>query len=212
MSVGGEGPSRPPRGWLLGLMAVLGVVLTAALGAATNVGTGLPFPATWTWVRSSVVIWALVVLLVVALATLAWVQHRLTPDSDQPVPVAPEAAWTIPTRADVFVGRSDDLALSSFCIGRWWWRRGQRIAWVRWYWQVHSGGAMGAWTTRQRCRRLRPRRARTACHSGAKCGVARNSRSLGGSGLVMQRAGTAGPPVPVHARRCGRGSLPRQIS
>ena len=58
-------------------VGVLIVVLGAILSTATNLGTGLPLPASWTWARNPVLVWSIVAAAVLTSAALAVVQGRL---------------------------------------------------------------------------------------------------------------------------------------
>ncbi|MEU7907484.1 tetratricopeptide repeat protein [Actinoplanes sp. NPDC049118] len=69
-------PARQGRGWALAAMAAVAVLLTAALGAATNIGTGM-LPD-WGWVHDPTLVWSIVAGSTVLLVLLAVVQHRLS--------------------------------------------------------------------------------------------------------------------------------------
>ncbi|KAB1162073.1 tetratricopeptide repeat protein [Micromonospora sp. AMSO12t] len=63
-------------------MAAVVVVLTAALGAATNIGTGM-LPA-WRWAHSPAVIWSVVATSVLLLMLLAVIQQRMAGTDNPP--------------------------------------------------------------------------------------------------------------------------------
>jgi hypothetical protein len=61
------------------LTAVLLVVLSGALGAVTNIGTGLPLPE---WAQSPVLIGSAAVIILVVMVWLTVRQQRLSPSSE----------------------------------------------------------------------------------------------------------------------------------
>ncbi|WP_433303279.1 tetratricopeptide repeat protein [Actinoplanes sp. CA-030573] len=75
---------RRSRGGSTGTMVA--VLLTVALGAATNIGTGL-LPG-WRWVQDPVVIWSVVGTVTVLLMVLAALQHRRAGASAGATPMA----------------------------------------------------------------------------------------------------------------------------
>src|SRR5213078_4489404 len=74
----GKDRRRRMRAWVLAALAGVVVLLTATLGAATNISTGLlPKGRGWTWMQNPAVMWSVVAVLAVLLIVLAVVQHRL---------------------------------------------------------------------------------------------------------------------------------------
>ena len=64
------------RGWVLAAIAAVVVLLTAALGAATNISTGI-LPD-WGWLKDPVVMWSVVAGATALLMVLAVLQLRLS--------------------------------------------------------------------------------------------------------------------------------------